>query len=56
MSKLTAKKIRKCREVIRSLRKFKRYKEGRDNMKYSYSDIYKRIISLEYLNWKHGLL
>lgn len=39
MSKLTAKKIKKCRKFIKTFKRYKRHIEKVDGRKYSYSEI-----------------
>ena len=39
MSKLTAKKIKKCREYIKAYKRYKKFIEERDNKKYRYSEL-----------------
>ena len=54
MSKLTAKKIKKCREIIRKYKKFKLWLEDLHGVEYTYSQISSMRHHFEYEMWLSG--
>lgn len=54
MSKLTAKKIKKCREFIKSRKGYKRFVDKVYNREHSYSELNKSNHILGYKFWLNG--